>query len=68
MLKKDGILPWDTMKLLMKQKEAHISGFVRIYLRAGEAGSIVNIDVSKQWSNVSYQKIIPLVPIILRIL
>ena len=47
---------WDTMKLLMKQKRLTLfSGFVRIYLRAGEAGSIMNIDVSKQWSNVSYQ-------------
>ena len=34
----------------------YFQGLLGIYLRAGEAGSIVNIDVSKQWSNVSYQK------------
>ena len=34
----------------------YFQGLLGIYLRAGEAGSIVNIDVSKQWSKVSYQK------------
>ena len=34
----------------------YFQGLLGIYLRAGEAGSMVNIDVSKQWSEVSYQK------------
>ena len=34
----------------------YFQGLLGIYLRAGEAGSMVNIDISKQWSEVSYQK------------
>ena len=39
-----------------KAGSPYFQGLLGIYLRAGEAGSIVNIDVSKQWSKVSYQK------------
>ena len=34
----------------------YFQGLLGIYLRAGEAGSAVNLDLSRQWSRVSHQK------------
>lgn len=42
-----------------KGGSAYFQGLLGIYLRSGEAGSTVSIDLSKQWSEVAYKNAHP---------
>ena len=52
-----GRLRFPTKRLSTEQnKDLHYQGLLGIYLRSGEAGCVVNLKLSKQWSQASARK------------